>query len=78
MDTTSPHPNGSADEREYNPPREVEDEDWPEDLGGFDPWLRAAEELSSSLESRSREQPPGPSGGGRGPRNGGIFVEGQL
>ena len=78
MDTTSPHPNGSSDEREYTHTREAENENWPEDLGGFDPWLRAAEELSSSLESRSREQPPGPSGGGRGPRNGGIFVEGQL
>ena len=85
MATSSSHPNGEMDTRVHDtaPTTDVveadeEEEDWPEDMAEVDPWQEAAEaRRQASLASQARA-PPQRSSGPVGPRNGGVFVEGQV
>ena len=80
MESTSSPPEGETDGRENAAADAAEEEwqdDWPEDMEDIDPWAEAAARRQPAAAMRSRGQPSHPAGG-TGPRNGGVYVEGQL
>ena len=77
MESTPAHPNGETGDGEHDAAAAAEQEEWPDDMEDADPWEEAANRRQAAAAMRSRGVPPHPAGG-TGPRNGGVYVEGQL